>query len=655
MEEERQTSVRAAASHVAASLFAGFLLLALVNAAAIAVGVPRPPGPLSLRLAHHAFDAAETLGLGALAATLAGSFVRLVPLPTWGMRAAAFALAVGVVYAVIGEYLALQASHVLGGRATVPLLINDFGFIGAAFVAGPLVAAHVAKMPRFGLVPALVGALLMVADQLPLRDDYAGIHGLVAVGAALVAGPALAPCTLRFAERLTRRLAGRITLAAVGLFSLFGLAVPPPNAVRLELFRQPCAVAAWVLASTSWRRPALRAPVVVAPSPWLDDRSAEPPIPPGPPLLPHDAVVVLITVDALRADVAPENDVRFRTLAAMKRDGVVFTRATAPGAQTPISIGTMFSGLYFSQQRWATYGTGADRYPYPAEDPSPRVPELLSMHGVTTVQEAAYVFLTGPFGVARGFQREASHGQSRAAAHANVLISGLLEELARPGDEPRFLFAHLAEPHAPYRVGRGATDFDHYLNAVGEADAQIGHVLAYLSAHLGQRWALIVSADHGEAFGDHETYEHAKTLYEELIHVPLLVRSPALPPRTVDQRVSLIDLGPTLLDLFGVSTPATFNGQSLVPLLAGRSVTLTRPILAEGRMRTALLEPDGLKVIEDPRRKVVEAYDLAIDPGETRNIFDVEPARVDGALAWMRKFFDRRTLRDGGYEPPYKP
>jgi hypothetical protein len=73
-------------------------------------------------------------------------------------------------------------------------------------------------------------------------------------------------------------------------------------------------------------------------------------------------------------------------------------------------------------------------------------------------------------------------------------------------------------------------------------------------------------------------------------------------------------------------------------------VALTRPLIAEGRLRRALREPDGLKVIEDPRRKVVEVYDLAADPGETTNVFDAQPARSDRALAELRGFKTLGTL-----------
>jgi arylsulfatase A-like enzyme len=368
-------------------------------------------------------------------------------------------------------------------------------------------------------------------------------------------------------------------------------------------------------------------------------------------------VVVLVTIDAVRADIVadPTNDARFPTLAKLKRDGVVFTKASAPGTQTGVSLSTLFSGRYYSEQRWKNYGTGKDLHPYPADDPAPRFPELLSEHHVATTNEASLVFLRSDFGVARGFGEERLMGHSTQAAPGAGLIHALLDRLGHPGKGPLFLWTHLVEAHAPYgNRSQGKTDYDRYLSSVASDDALLGRVLRILESKFGERWALFVSADHGEAFGEHQTHEHAKTLYEELLHVPLLARSPLFPPREIGQRVGLIDLGPTLLDLFRVDTPATFNGQSLVPLLVGGNAALTRPILAEGRLRQALTRPDGLKVIEDRRRKVVEVYDLTSDPRESRNLFDVDTARSDAALAELRAFFAVHAWREPGYEPPYK-
>jgi arylsulfatase A-like enzyme len=235
------------------------------------------------------------------------------------------------------------------------------------------------------------------------------------------------------------------------------------------------------------------------------------------------------------------------------------------------------------------------------------------------------------------------------------VVGALLERLERVGDGPLFAYVHLMEPHAPYDRGRSdGTAYERYLSEIAVADIRIGKVLAALRERCGDRWVLIVSADHGEAFGEHGSTEHGKTLYEELLHVPLVVVGPRIAPRTVDERVGLVDLGPTILDLFGIASPAAFEGQSLAPLLAGRPASLTRPLLSEARLARAVTLPDGLKVIDDPRRKLVEVYDLSADPGETTNIFDLEPARADPPLALLRAFFAARTLRRGGYEPPYK-
>jgi arylsulfatase A-like enzyme len=646
----------------AAGVFAGFALLALVNACMIVLRVPLPSDGVGLRLWHLLFDASETLGLGAVAALAVGAFAwfaRRIRLPGWARYIAGFVTATVIIHAAIGAYLALQSVHALSGKFTTAILVNDFVLLGVVFVAGPTFAWRLAGHPKLRVVPAVAGAALMIADHVPLRDDYFAIHCLAATGAALVAGPPLARPLVRLVARLSRTSRGRGLLAAGAIAAVAGLAVPPSNAVRQQLFRQPCAVAPWILATVAWRPPALHGPVQVPASEWLDDRSRAPLRPPtSPRLLPENPVVVLITIDALRAEALYDasHDALLPTFAAMKREGVVFLRASTPGAQTPTSLSTMFTGRYFSEERWEEYGQGADRFPYPARDPSPRFPELLAAHGVTTVTFAAFVFLVNDFGVARGFREEKSFGRSRAAAAARFLTTPMVERLGHAGDEPLFVYAHFGEPHAPYVFGRaGAPAHDRYLAAVAEADKQVGRIQHVLEERFGDRWVLIVSSDHGEAFGEHQTTDHSKTLYEELLHVPLIVRSPRLSHAEVDQRVGLIDLGPTILDLFGTDTPATSNGQSLVPILMGRHELLTRPLLAEGRLSRSYTQVDGLKVIDDPRRKVVEVYDLATDPGETRNLFDSDPARADPPLAFLRAFYAAHALRADGYEPPYKP
>jgi hypothetical protein len=650
---------RAAGLRAAAGLFAGFALLAIVNAVAIAVRVPLPPAGVALRVAHHAFDAAETLGVGLLLAAIVGGFSAFVRLPVWGFGLVYTAATAPVLYLAFRDQLYREASVAFDGRFLTPLfvaatIVTSFA-VTAAHFAGALVARH----PRIRFVPVVLAIAGLVVDHLHLSDDYFGIHGATAWIAVTCAGAAVAPLAERALVALFARRGGRVALAFVIAFALFGLVVPPSNAVRVQLFRQPVAVAPWALASVVWRAPAPRTPQPPPDSPWFRDRSADPPVPPTTPRpFAASPVVVLITIDATRAEAVddPKNEALFPTLTDMKRHGAWFRHVTSPGSQTAVSLTTTFSGRSFSELVWAMSGKGASRFLYAAADPAPRFPALLDAAGVATSSFCPINFLAGTFGVARGFREEHVVVEGRRHATARQVIDPLIDRLRHAGPEPLFVYAHLMEPHAPYDRGRrDGTDYERYVSEIAVADAQIGRVQRLLEQRFAGRGVLIVSADHGEAFGEHETREHTKTLYEELLRVPLLVRGAGVVRQQIREHVGLVDLGPTILDLFGQPTPATFGGQSLLPILMGRRAELTRPLLAEGRLRRALYTPDGLKVIADERRKLVEVYDLARDPAESRNLWDEDPARADRALGLLDAWFAAHTVRKPGYRTPYKP
>ena len=129
------------------------------------------------------------------------------------------------------------------------------------------------------------------------------------------------------------------------------------------------------------------------------------------------------------------------------------------------------------------------------------------------------------------------------------------------------------------------------------------------------------------------------TLYEELIHVPLFVRAPGAKPRKVDQNVTLMDLGPTILDLFGAPAPGTFMGQSLVPFLRGEDPVLTRPIAAE-RVYTRAMVLGSRKLVIDSQKATREIFDLATDPKETKNLVDELGSEGQAQLALMQGFFE---------------
>jgi arylsulfatase A-like enzyme len=168
-----------------------------------------------------------------------------------------------------------------------------------------------------------------------------------------------------------------------------------------------------------------------------------------------------------------------------------------------------------------------------------------------------------------------------------------------------------------------------------------------------ERTAVMLTSDHGEAFGEHGLYRHGFEVWEELVHVPLLVRVPGISPRHVTARRSAIDVVPTVLELFGLPIPERtakdfLSGVSLVPDLVLRSdaESEARPVLVD--MSEGPNNAERQAFFEGPYKliatngKPIGLYDLERDPGETKDLLGDAPT-ADPVLARFKVF--RRTLR----------
>ena len=152
-----------------------------------------------------------------------------------------------------------------------------------------------------------------------------------------------------------------------------------------------------------------------------------------------------------------------------------------------------------------------------------------------------------------------------------------IEILSAPENtkEPFFAWAHYMDPHDQYLKHAESPDFgkkarDRYDSEIWYADHFIGKLLDFAREKpWWQNTVVIVSADHGEAFGEHGMYKHAFELWEVLTRVPLFVVGPGIQARRIDERRSHIDLTPTILQLMGVPVPSDMHGQSLLSELEG--------------------------------------------------------------------------------------
>lgn len=632
----------------------GWLVLVVINAIVITVAV-RGPRVLAVRVFHYLYDAGQLVALGMISAALVALWLRFGP-----RRRVLGYVAIGVATTALG--VPLLTSDLTGLASPLVRFIGLSPAIGTLLVVAGAGMAAVAFVGRLlarkwlWLLGAAVGTALGVLNHFVLQNDYPGIHLYIAVAAATLIGASIAEVrgsrpVARSRRRDTIRAMGAWARAPLALFGAWALIADSSNAVTIELMRLPGAVVTPVLARL--RTGDFMPLEGGSRDPWFSTELRSDVPPSSPALLGPDAIVIVVAVDGLRADVASgKYAADLPAMDALRRDSIELTEARSPSSGTIWTLSSIFSSRYYSQLYWTVKPGGVTAKVYPHEDTSTRFPEILARAGVATVIMTEMPDVTNDYGVVRGFDELKSSRTSKS------VMSSAIERLRRQGSGPLFMYMHLLEAHAPYdRAGKQGSPFERYLRELELVDREIGRLRQALAeTKLEGRTALFVTADHGEAFGEHDTHFHALTVYDELMRVPFWARVPGLAPRVVSRDVSLIDLGPTVLDLFGQVTPKSFMGQSLVPLLRGEEVALTRPIVMDtGHWQQAMLFPDHFKVIRDRRRGTIELYDLEKDPRELDNLFDEPGSGAAERFRLLSTFFAAHTLRRAGYSVPYRP
>lgn len=320
-------------------------------------------------------------------------------------------------------------------------------------------------------------------------------------------------------------------------------------------------------------------------------------------------------------------------LLELARHAIVFERAYAAEAETSAALGALFSSVY-PDHDWPSITQLAPALAIPG------LPAVLSSKGYRTafMHSGQLVFdRQGEFLQSRGFDRIVGKERDNDAPADADLVPQALSWIKADPARPFFLTIWTQDTHHPYlAVGKrdyGVHDIylNRYLNAVHAADALIGQLAGALQGMgLADRTLLVITGDHGEAFGEHGQLIHGGTVYNEEVQVPLLIVNPRLFPHevTVKRPVRQIDIAPTVLALLGFNSPATWQGADVL----GAEVPDRAYLFAgTGNFSFGLVEGD-FKYIYDFQRDRSQLYDVATDPDETRNL-----ASDDAYAALMRR------------------
>ncbi len=429
-------------------------------------------------------------------------------------------------------------------------------------------------------------------------------------------------------------------------------------------------------------------------------------VPPMQPPMDRAPDVLLIVLDTERASnfsalgYPRTTTPHFDALAA---SSALFTRAIAPATWSLPSHASLFTGVYPD-----THGARADHFRF--DSTLPTMAEILRASGYETRCFSANPWISAGLGLERGFSSCDRAWMSGDAGHGAFAVWRLLElatgrrrvdkgghrvveHLIRWMDErppdgpPAFVFVNFLEAHFPHHqlpqryidrfttapvpelrdaswrllaeqfggdaldpavYGRTATDL--YDAGIRYTDDLMNQIIErYRQAGRLDDTIVIILADHGELVGEHGAFGHGSSMYEPLLHVPLLMRYPAkiAPGVRVDALVSTVGVLPTLLDLLNIRSTLSFQGQSLLPLIHGSphaDSAYDAPVISErfsntmvpSRHDETLRRGDvQIRVLHRGDWKYLRAstgeeflFNLADDPGENVDLSTLKPDRL---------------------------
>ena len=634
---------------------AAFALVEIVVVGALSWG--RFAGPYELgrsmrRLLPLAVAAA------APCAAAAGALVALVVRGgEGGARFAVTALAAAFAGAVGFGVTKGRHFEAIGLRAAFVVTLAALA-AGVAFVAAPKLAAALRSARRSTLAATLASLVIAVeiANALVLPRLYPAFHvGLAAIAIVLVsvlplalraggerAGAGLpasrdsaegdatpAPPDLRGAPRFSQV---RVVAAALGALVALGLAQPAARSLALAdnirlIYLERAPVVSYVVRGAAELAP---------PRPTDDVVLAQAQSGHAIDLAGRD--VLLVSIDALRADhVGAYGYARPTTprIDAIAKDAVVFDAAYTPTPHTSYAVTSLMTGKYMRPLLLQDLGADSETWA-----------THLRRYGYRTAAfyPPAIFFIDGDrFGTFRdtflGFEyRKVEFADPQKRADQVTAYLGRV-----PTDKRLFLWVHLFDPHEPYEAHPehpfGDRDIDRYDAEIAAADAGVGRIVDAVRK-VRPNTLVILTADHGEEFGEHGGRYHGTTVFEEQVRVPLIVSAPGLlAPRRVSQPVQLVDLLPTVLAGLDIPRPARVRGTDLGPLLAGKpppagfedgfafSETDEQTMLARGTLRLICARKVGACAL----------HDLATDPTQTRDDSGQKSAGKDALRAELAK------------------
>ncbi len=350
--------------------------------------------------------------------------------------------------------------------------------------------------------------------------------------------------------------------------------------------------------------------------------------PPGPP---KNLNVLVISIDSMRTDMPWNGYPRpiAPRLTALEKKAVSYTRSYAVSSYTSMSIGGFLAGRLPSELGRSGYFFGE----YSKDNLF--FPKLLQKAKVHTMGVQAHFYFKAA-GFEQGFDNweivpnlkvDNTTDRNVTAPESEALMEKVLSDPANDTG-PFFAWVHFLDPHDVYMPHEGysfgRSERDKYDGEIAFTDHYVGKLLDFVATKpWASRTAIVITSDHGEAFGEHGQTRHGFAVWDNLVHVPLFFVVPGAAPKHIDEPRSALDLAPTILEFLGVPPEPSFVGTSLVREVYGdkptpRDVYVDLPATSDNDKHRALIRGNSKLICYSDQH--CKLFDLASDPGEERPI-----------------------------------
>jgi arylsulfatase A-like enzyme/tetratricopeptide (TPR) repeat protein len=380
--------------------------------------------------------------------------------------------------------------------------------------------------------------------------------------------------------------------------------------------------------------------------------------------------IILFTLDTTRGDrmgFLGSNRGLTPNLDHLAEQSVVFTRAYAQVPLTTPSHAALLTGTYPQFNHIEDLGA-------PLGKDLPYLPDILHQQGYHT---AAFIgaYILDPWsktaiGFERGFdfydtdyhaRRPGEDRYKSVERRAEDVANRALKWISTHPQRPFFVWLHFYDAHDPYdppspfKEKYASFPYD---GEIAYTDSVVGSFLRVLNRHgLYQNSVIAIAADHGEAFGEHGEQRHGMFLYDETIHVPLLLKMPGakFAGKRIETRVALADVAPSLLDVAGVAVPKEMQAQSVLPLIEGdqkgspaATKVQEQPVYSEtnyphrgfGWAELESWRAGKYLYVQAPKR---ELYDQSADPEAQKNLASSSTAIADTLQGQLADFHQKTS------------